>query len=137
VLAFLQAFALQIGLGTVAGVGGGWLIASTINRLRLEPGLYPVIVLGLSLLLFAVVALIGGSGFLAVYLAGMMTGNLGRQGMPLLRKFQDGLTWLSQIGMFLILGLLAAPSEFGNIWLQGIAAALFLMLVARPLAVWV
>jgi|GEM_PF-3231 len=136
VLAFLQAFALQIGLGTLAGIAGGWLIATTINRLQLEPGLYPVIVLGLALLLFALVSLMGGSGFLTVYLAGMMTGNLGRQGMPLLRKFQDGMTWLSQIGMFLILGLLATPSEFGRIWVQGIVVALFLIFVARPVAVW-
>ncbi len=136
VLAFLQAFALQIGLGAAAGVAGGWLIATTINRLRLEPGLYPVIVLGLALLMFALISLMGGSGFLTVYIAGMMTGNLGRQGMPLLRKFQDGLTWLAQIGMFLILGLLATPSEFGKIWVQGIVVALFLMFIARPLAVW-
>ena len=136
VIAFLEAFVRQIGFGAVAGIGGGWLIATTINRLRLEPGLYPVIVLGLALLMFALVSLSGGSGFLTVYLAGMMTGNLGRQGMPLLRRFQDGLTWLSQIGMFLILGLLATPSEFGKIWVQGIVVALFLMLVARPLAVW-
>jgi len=136
VLAFLQAFAVQIGLGAVAGVAGGWLISTTINRLRLEPGLYPVIVLGLALLMFALISLMGGSGFLTVYIAGMMTGNLGRQGMPLLRKFQDGLTWLAQIGMFLILGLLATPSEFGKIWVQGIVVALFLMFIARPLAVW-
>ncbi|MCT8970993.1 potassium/proton antiporter [Microbaculum marinisediminis] len=134
--AFLEAFVRQIGFGAVAGIGGGWLIATTINRLRLEPGLYPAIVLGMALLMFALVSLSGGSGFLTVYLAGMMTGNLGRQGMPLLRRFQDGLTWLSQIGMFLILGLLATPSEFGKIWVQGIVVALFLMLVARPLAVW-
>jgi potassium/hydrogen antiporter len=136
VLTFLQAFALQMGFGAVAGIAGGWLIARTINQLRLEPGLYPVIVLGLSLLLFALVSLLGGSGFLAVYLAGMMTGNLGRQAMPLLRRFQDGLTWIGQISMFLILGLLATPSEFGRIAVQGIVVALFLMFIARPVAVW-
>ena len=136
VVAFLQAFALQIGLGTITGLAGGWVIARMVNKLQLEPGLYPVIVLGLALFLFAVVSLIGGSGFLAVYLAGMMTGNLGRQGMPLLRRFQDGLTWLAQIGMFLILGLLATPSDFGRIAIQGVVVALFLILIARPLAVW-
>lgn len=135
-LDFIQAFVVQIGLGAASGFVGGWLIAQTINRLRLEPGLYPIIVLGLSLLLFALISLIGGSGFLAVYLAGMMAGNLGRQGMGLLRRFQDGLTWLSQIAMFLMLGLLAAPSEFEKIWLQGLVVALFLMFVARPVAVW-
>lgn len=136
VMAFLQAFALQIGLGAALGVAGGYVIARSVNQLKLEPGLYPVIVLGLALLLFSIVSLIGGSGFLAVYLAGMIAGNLGRQGMPLLRRFNDGLTWLAQIGMFLILGLLATPSEFGRIALYGVVVALFLIFVARPLAVW-
>lgn len=135
-LTLFNAFLFQIGFGAVFGIAGGWLIARAVNRLKLEPGLYPVIVLGLALFLFAIVSLLDGSGFLAVYLAGMMTGNLGRQGMPLLRKFQDGLTWLFQIVMFLLLGLLATPSDFGRIAVQGIVVALFLIFVARPVAVW-
>lgn len=135
-LTLLNAFLFQIGFGAVFGIAGGWLIARAVNRLKLEPGLYPVIVLGLALFLFAIVSLLNGSGFLAVYLAGMMTGNLGRQGMPLLRRFQDGLTWLFQIVMFLLLGLLATPSDFGRIAVQGIVVAMFLILIARPVAVW-
>lgn len=136
ILGFAQIFGMQIGFGALMGFLGGWAITKIVNRLALEPGLYPVLVLGLALFLFAITALIGGSGFLAVYIAGVISGNRVARATPMLRKFQDALTWMCQIAMFLMLGLLATPSEFGEIWLQGIVVALFLIFVARPLAVW-
>lgn len=136
ILDFAGMFIAQIGLGAVMGLAGGWAIAEINNRLRLEPGLYPVLVLGLALLLFAVTSLIGGSGFLAAYIGGVVAGNLSQRAVPMLKRFQDGVTWLAQIGMFLILGLLAVPSQFGHIWLQGLFIAFFLIFIGRPVAVW-
>ncbi len=130
-----QAFAQQMGLGLVMGVAGGWLIVKAVNRTPLEPGLYPIAVLGSALMLFAITGLLGGSGFLAVYVAGLVAGNLPIHGLPHLRRFQEGLTWLAQIVMFLLLGLLATPSTFASIAFPVIAVALFLTFVARPLAI--
>jgi cell volume regulation protein A len=76
------------------------------------------------------------SGFLAVYVAGLYAGNRRLRESLALRRFQDGMTWLAQIGMFVIFGLLATPSEFPHVLWQGIAIAVFLILVARPLAIW-
>ncbi len=132
VLAFLQ----QMGLGALLGLGVGWLLVRLLNRFPLESGMYPVMVLALALLLYAGTTAAGGSGFLAVYLAGLVMGNLRFRGGTTLRRFQEGLTWLAQITMFLVLGLLATPSEFHAIAWQGVLLGLLLILVARPLAVW-
>lgn len=131
----LQAFALQMGVGLVTGFAGGWLIVKGINRIELEPGLYPIAVLGGALMLFAFTGLLGGSGFLAVYIAGLVAGNMRIRARPHLRRFQDGLTWLAQIVMFLLLGLLAKPSSFADIALPAVALAFLLVVLVRPLAV--
>ncbi|HSK41010.1 MAG TPA: potassium/proton antiporter [Arenibaculum sp.] len=131
-----QAFGLQMGIGIVAGLVGGGLVVRTVNHLDLEQGLYPVVVLALSLCLFAATSMLGGSGFLAVYIAGLVAGNSQLRAAPLLRRFQSGMSWLCQITMFLTLGLLATPSEFADVALPSIALALFLIFVGRPLAVW-
>lgn len=134
-LAMLRAFAVQMGLGLVLGAAGGWLIVKGINRIELEPGLYPLAVLGVSLMLFAFTSLLGGSGFLAVYVAGVVAGNMAIRARPHLQRFQDGLTWLAQIVMFLLLGLFATPSTFADIALPVAAIALILTFVVRPLAI--
>lgn len=126
----------QMGLGLILGLAGGWLIRVIIGRLSIDRGLLPILTLSLALLLFALTGAINGSGFLAVYVAGLYAGNSGLRSAPSLKRFQDGLTWLAQIVMFLILGLLATPSEFGVILLPALGLAIFLILVARPLAVW-
>ncbi|WP_366653702.1 potassium/proton antiporter [Fodinicurvata sp. EGI_FJ10296] len=131
----ITAFVMQMGLGALAGLAGGFLISSTLNALRLEAGLTPIIVHAASLAVFAVTALSGGSGFLAVYVAGLVVGNRRTIGMLSLRRFQDGLTWLAQITMFLMLGLLATPSEFPTIMLPAVVIAVFLTLFARPAVV--
>ena len=129
------AFALQMGLGLAMGAAGGWLIVKGVNQTPLEPGLYPIAVLGSALMLFAVTGLLGGSGFLAVYVAGLVAGNSDIHGRPHLERFQEGLTWLAQIVMFLLLGLLATPSSFAGIALPVIGLALVLTFVVRPLAI--
>jgi len=130
-----QAFAIQMGLGLVIGAAGGWLVVKAVDRAPLEPGLYPLAVLGGALMLFAVTGLVGGSGFLAVYVAGLVAGNTQIHGRLHLERFQEGLTWLAQIVMFLLLGLLATPSTFVAIGLPVVALALVLTLVVRPLAI--
>jgi cell volume regulation protein A len=131
-LALLQ----QMGLGAILGLAGGFLIAQTVNRIDLEQGLYPLLVLSLAICLFAATGMLGGSGFLAVYVAGVIAGNAKLRGTERLRRFQSGMTWLSQITMFLTLGLLATPSEFPAIVLPAILLALVLTFIGRPLAVW-
>jgi potassium/hydrogen antiporter len=134
--ALAEAFALELGVGAVLGAVGGLLIVQAVDRVELEPGLYPLVVLGLALLLFAATNLLEGSGFLAVYLAGLLAGNAELRPAAALRRFLEGMTWLAQIAMFLTLGLLATPSTFLAILLPAVALGLFLVLVARPVAVW-
>lgn len=133
---FVVGFGLQMGLGIALGLAGGAVIVFIINRVELEGALYPIIVLGLAVLLFAFTGLLGGSGALAAYVAGLVAGNRRVRARSTLVRFQDGMTWLAQIVMFLILGLLASPSQFGDVALPAVALALFLMFVARPVAVW-
>lgn len=135
-LRFLGTFVSQMGLGLLLGAASGYAIVTGINRVKLEPGLYPIVVLGLALCVFATASLLGGSGFLAVYIAGLLVGNLRFHGEIALKRFQDGLTWLAQITMFLVLGLLATPSAFLAVAWQATAIGVFLIVLARPIAVW-
>ncbi len=134
--ALALSFALQMGIGGAAGALGGWLIVQAVNRVELERGLYPLVVLGLALVVFSITTLAGGSGFLAVYVAGLIAGNARLRVGQTIRRFQTGTTWLAQITMFLTLGLLATPSQFMAVALPALAVALVLIFVARPLAVW-
>ena len=129
-------FLLQMGIGVVAGLLGGMMIVGLVNRIRLERGLTPIFVLALSLLVFSVTGAVGGSGFLAAYVAGLYAGNRQMRAAPAFKPFQEGMTWLAQITMFLILGLLATPSQFPSIVVPAVVLALILTFVARPLAVW-
>jgi cell volume regulation protein A len=129
-------FFKEMFLGALFGMAGGLMIVELVNRLRLERGLTPIFVLALSLLVFSLAGAVGGSGFLAVYVAGLYAGNGHIRSEGTIRRFSEGVSWLSQIIMFLILGLLATPSQFGAIALPAIGVALFLIFVARPIAVW-
>ena len=129
-------FVRQMGLGLLLGLSGGYAIVQIVNRLKLEAALYPILVLALALVLMTVTTLAGGSGFLAVYVAGILCGNVRMRQQPSLKKFQGGTTWLSQIGMFVTLGLLASPSQFGEVALEGFGLAAVLIFLARPFAVW-
>jgi potassium/hydrogen antiporter len=132
----LFAFVKQFGIGAILGLIGGRLLVWLINRLTLATGLYPLLAVAGGLLIFAATAQIGGSGFLAIFLAGLVLGNSQLQAAQNILRVHDGLAWLSQIVMFLILGLLITPSQLVHIALPALAIAAFLMLVARPLAVF-
>lgn len=129
-------FIKQMGGGVLFGLSGGIAIVLVVNRVRLEPGLYPVVVMGLAIAVYALTNLIGGSGFLAAYLAGLVAGNARLQSAGSLRRFQDGITWLAQIGMFVTLGLLARPSQFPTVAVPGAVLAVALIFFARPIAVF-
>ncbi|TWF55036.1 potassium/proton antiporter [Neorhizobium alkalisoli] len=133
---FLLLFVEEMGLGLIFGVLGGMMIVWVLNRFTSDRGLAPIFVLTLALLVFAFTGTMGGSGFLAVYVAGMYSGNRKMFAKQQITRFNEGLTWLAQIIMFLVLGLLATPSQFPILILPAVGLALFLMFVARPIAVW-
>jgi len=129
-------FVLQMVLGAAIGLAGGYGIVRLVERLDLDSGLLPILVIALSLMVFAAAGSVGGSGFLAVYLAGLVAGNSDIRAVSTLKRFQDGLSWLAQIIMFLVLGLFATPSQFLAILPAAVGLGLFLILFARPVAVW-
>jgi cell volume regulation protein A len=133
---FLMLFVQQMALGVLFGFLGGMMIVWVLNRFTKDRSLAPIFVLALALLVFAFTGAIGGSGFLAVYVAGIYAGNRKMFARESIARFHAGLTWLAQIIMFIVLGLLATPSQFPSIALPAIALALFLVFIARPLAVW-
>ncbi|PTB84128.1 potassium/proton antiporter [Marinobacter vinifirmus] len=135
-LELLERFVLQIGLGAVLGLLGGMAIVQMINRVKLEPALVPIVTLACALSLFGATSIVGGSGFLAVYVAGLYAGNSQMRMSVGVRRFQHVTTWLAQIVMFVTMGLLATPSQFGDVIIPGVVLALVLVFVARPVAVW-
>ncbi|OOV87082.1 potassium/proton antiporter [Oceanospirillum linum] len=132
----LLIFVKQFGIGLPFGLVGGWLFARLLKRLNLAPGLYPLLVTGAGLGLFAATNLLGGSGFIAIYLAGLIIGNSRSTHLQYILPVNDGLAWLSQIGLFLILGLLVTPHQMWAVALPATLLALGMILVARPLAVF-
>lgn len=134
-LSFL--FFTQMGIGLVGGWVFGHLSKWIINYIQLEyEGLYSVLVLGLVFVIFGGVSLLGGSGFLAVYIAGITLGNTDILHKGSIFKFHDGVAWVAQIFIFLILGLLVFPSNLIPVWREGIILSFFLMFVARPISVF-
>ena len=128
----------QMVLGIVIGFMMGKAIVFTVNRLRLNfEGLYPVLTLALVIFTYGLTASIGGSGFLAVYIAGLILGGSDFIHKQSLTRFHDGLAWLMQITMFLILGLLVFPSRLLPIIASGILISLFLIIIARPIGVFI
>ncbi|PVY77359.1 potassium/proton antiporter (CPA1 family) [Tamilnaduibacter salinus] len=125
----------QFGIGSVLGIVGGRSMVWVLNRARLMPALYPLLVAAYGLALFAATNLLGGSGFLAIYLAGVVLGNRHVRMMPMILQVHDGLAWLAQMSLFLILGLLVNPSQLLPLAGGGLVLALVMILVARPLAV--
>jgi len=131
-------FSQQMLIGGLFGVIFGQLLLYLINRLRLGyEGLYPVLALGVLLLTFSVTSLLKGSGFLAVYLVGLTLSRTEFLHKRSLSRFYDGLAWLSQIIMFLTLGLLVFPSRLVPVIVPGMLLAAILILIARPLSVWI
>lgn len=135
-LELLPSFLIQMLVGATGGLFFGRFIVFAVNWVRLlQEGLYVVFTLALTLLTYAVTALLGGNGFLAVYLAGIVVGNANLVHKRSILRFHDGIAWLMQIAMFLTLGLLVFPSELLPVAPVGVLLALFLALVARPLSV--
>ncbi|HWQ35265.1 MAG TPA: potassium/proton antiporter [Blastocatellia bacterium] len=132
VLMFFLQMGLGAGMGLALGRAGPWII----NRSRLEyEGLYPVLTIALVLLTYGATSMLGGNGFLAAYLAGILLGNSDFIHKRSLIRFHDGLAWLMQIAMFLTLGLLVFPKRLVPVIAPGLMVAGFLILVARPLSV--
>jgi cell volume regulation protein A len=128
----------QAAAGTVIGLAFGIAGAWAINRIRLESsGLYPVMTLAIGLGTYSFTNAVGGSGFVAVYLAGLTIGQRVTVSQRLILDFHDGLAWLMQIVMFVALGLLSFPSRLWAVADHGLILSAFLILVARPAAVFV
>jgi cell volume regulation protein A len=131
-------FVQQMLVGAVVGYGMGRVMLFLVNRLKLGyEGLYPVLILALAFLTFGFTDVLGGSGFLAVYLAGIYLGQHDFIHKRSLLRFYDGLAWLMQIAMFLTLGLPVFPSRLVPIIGVGLLLAGCLMFVARPISVFV
>ncbi len=130
-------FFFQMGIGAVIGFFSGKLIVYVLNILKFSyEGIYPVFMLAFIVMTFSIAAYLNGSGFLAVYIVGIMTGNsLFVQKRGTIRFF-DGLAWLSQIAMFVTLGLLVFPSQLKTVIGTGLLIAAFLIFIARPLSVF-
>ena len=125
----------QMGLGALIGLIAGWVLSRLMARLSLAEGLYALLILSGGLLIFAATNLLNGSGFLAVYLAGVVVGNRRSHATEHVLRVMDGLAWLSQAVMFVVLGLLVSPTNMlAHVW-EAMAMAVFLTLVARPIAV--
>jgi|SRR5688572_11945087 len=128
--------AKQALIGTAMGIAGGFAISWLLNRTPLPGGLHPVFVLSGAVLVYAATALLQGSGLLAVFLAGLVVGNRPMRAYANIANFQEATTWLCQIVMFTVLGLLVTPSRLVVYVLPALAIAAWLMLVARPAAIW-
>jgi potassium/hydrogen antiporter len=121
-------------IGFVIGVGGRWVL----RRAALpSSGLYPIAVVGFTVLAYAAGAVAHASGFLAVYVAGVVLGNARLPHRQAILGFADGLAWLAQIGLFVLLGLLASPSRLDSALLPAVVAGVALVFVARPISVLV
>jgi cell volume regulation protein A len=128
---------VQFAVGGLIGGLSGWAAAALVNRVRLSGrGLYPILVLACGMIAFGLAHTLGGNGFLAVYAAGVVIGNTLKANQEAIISFHDGLTWLMQICMFVMLGLLVFPSRLLPVAGVAIAIALFLIFVARPISVF-
>lgn len=129
-------FIQQMGIGAISGLVLGWASLQLIKRLHLEVvSLYPVLTIALVLFTYGLTATLGGSGFLAVYLMGLIVGNSSIQRVNRIARFHDAIAWLMQIAMFLILGLLVFPSHLPTVAVNGLLITGVAIFIARPVSV--
>ena len=131
-------FMIQFLVGAVAGYLLGKLAILMLNRLNIDnQALYPILLLSFVFFTFSLTDLLGGNGYLAVYIAGIMVGNARIMHRKEINTFMDGLTWLFQIIMFLCLGLLVNPHEMFEVALVALLIGVFMIVVARPLSIFI
>jgi cell volume regulation protein A len=134
----LWLFVREVGIGAVVGYAVGNAAVIAFKRVQLAtPGLYPVASIATAALAFGAADVLHGSGFLAVYLAGLALGSATIPARHTITTFHQGMAWIAQLGMFLVLGLLVFPSQLDDVALEGTVLALVLVLLARPLAAFV
>jgi cell volume regulation protein A len=126
----------EASIGAMAGLGGGFLLVAVLNGVKLPSGLHPLLAIAGAVAIFALTGEAGGSGFFAAYIAGVVCGNRPVRAYAAIISLNDVVTWLAQIVMFLVLGLLAAPHRLIPVALPALGISLFLIFVARPIAVW-
>lgn len=124
----------QFGIGGIAGLAGGWLMARLLRYVEVIEALYPLLVVSGGLVLFALVNLAGGSGFLAIYLMGVMLAAMPNRHMESILQIHDGLAWLAQLVLFLLLGLLVTPTALIDTLPQALLVSAALILIARPVS---
>ena len=135
VLDMVVLFVRQISIGLAVGLAVGFAAAWAFRRVNFATGgLYPVASMAAAALAFGAADSLHGSGFLAVYLAGLVLGSATIPARNTITVFHQGFAWVAQIGLFLTLGLLVFPSQLDDVWLEGTVLALVMMFIARPLA---
>lgn len=136
VVGFLVLLLEQLGFGLIVGLLAGVLLSKLLPKLHLPEGMYAILILSAGLSVFAATNLIGGSGFLAIYLAGVIIGNHKAHSTEHVLRVMDSFAWLSQAVLFVVLGLLVTPFNVLDVWYYSVAIVAFMILVARPIAVY-
>lgn len=135
-LGFLGLLLQQLSFGLGMGVLFGYFLSRLLPKLHLAEGMYAILIMSAGLAVFAATNLLGGSGFLAVFVAGIMIGNHKVRSTEHVMRVMDSFAWLSQAVLFVVLGLLVTPSNVLDVWPYSVAIAAFMILVARPIAVY-
>ncbi|OOS02327.1 potassium/proton antiporter, CPA1 family [Moraxella cuniculi DSM 21768] len=125
----------QIVIGLVSGLLAGWALSRLLPKVHLADGMYAILILSAGMVVFGLTNLLGGSGFLAVYLAGVVIGNTKVRATEHVLRVMDSFAWLSQAVLFVVLGLLVQPSSIFEVWHYSLLIFIFLLFVARPFAV--
>ncbi len=133
---FLVLLFQQLSFGLGMGLLFGYLLSRLLPKIHLAEGMYAILILSAGLAVFAATNLIGGSGFLAVYLTGVLIGNHKVRSTEHVMRVMDSFAWLSQAVLFVVLGLLVTPSNVLNVWHYSVAIAAFMIFIARPIAVY-